>query len=242
MSPLIASTIPSELSFTPHVVTSFAHELDKEPCFADAGLVDLFDSYPRASIEIMTMGSRLEDAVWRRGDPGDLSGSEILRAIAHGHLWVNIKHVHREHRVIAALVERLYDEVAAGTGEALPSWKASTLLVSSPTAFVEYHADAVPNFLWHIRGRKRVWIYPAHEERYCPAAILEDICTGHKPEGLPYDESLDAGAVCVDLEPGQVVSWPLNAPHRVQNLEGLNVSLSTEHVTKATRKSLRVVR
>ncbi|NHA01025.1 hypothetical protein G5V59_17160 [Nocardioides sp. W3-2-3] len=35
----------------------------------------------------------------------------------------------------------------------------------------------------------------------------------------------------LDLEPGQVAWWPQNSPHRVQNVDGLNVSLSTEHWT-----------
>jgi quercetin dioxygenase-like cupin family protein len=34
------------------------------------------------------------------------------------------------------------------------------------------------------------------------------------------------------LEPGDVVSWPHNAPHRIENLDSLNVSLSTGFVTE----------
>src|SRR5262249_36977379 len=32
--------------------------------------------------------------------------------------------------------------------------------------------------------------------------------------------------------PGEVISWPLNAPHRVTNLEGMNVSISTVYETE----------
>jgi len=42
----------------------------------------------------------------------------------------------------------------------------------------------------------------------------------------------------IDPEPGEVVTWPQMTPHRVENLEGLNVSLSTEHMNpRAVRRS-----
>jgi hypothetical protein len=39
------------------------------------------------------------------------------------------------------------------------------------------------------------------------------------------------------VQPGQMLTWPQNTPHRVTNLEGMNVSLSTEHKnTRALRQ------
>ena len=52
--------------------------------------------------------------------------------------------------------------------------------------------------------------------------------------------SFDDGAMVYDLEPGQFVAWAQNAPHRVTNMDSLNVSLSTEHFTRQTRKRARV--
>ena len=43
-----------------------------------------------------------------------------------------------------------------------------------------------------------------------------------------------------DAEPGQLITWPQLAPHRVENLEGLNVSLSTEHKNARARRRLNV--
>src|SRR5262249_105286 len=39
-------------------------------------------------------------------------------------------------------------------------------------------------------------------------------------------------AVTFELMPGDVLSWPHNAPHRVTNLQEVNVSLSTLHETE----------
>ena len=57
--------------------------------------------------------------------------------------------------------------------------------------------------------------------------------TGESEDDLPYDPSFDDHAVSHDLGPGDMVTWPQNTPHRVENLEGLNVSLTTEHYDQA---------
>jgi hypothetical protein len=38
------------------------------------------------------------------------------------------------------------------------------------------------------------------------------------------------------LEPGKALSWQLNAPHRVDNLDGLNVSITTDYFTPYAQK------
>src|SRR5262249_62270746 len=59
-------------------------------------------------------------------------------------------------------------------------------------------------------------------------------------EYLPFDPTFDDGAVVFDLQPGQWIAWAQNAPHRVTNLDSINVSLSTEHFTAQTRARARV--
>jgi hypothetical protein len=58
---------------------------------------------------------------------------------------------------------------------------------------------------------------------------LEGIFSAEFAEDLPYDESLDHFASVFDVQPGQMLTWPQSTPHRVTNLSGMNVSLSTEH-------------
>lgn len=50
----------------------------------------------------------------------------------------------------------------------------------------------------------------------------------------------DECAQVFDLEPGDVVTWPQNAPHRVENSDDLNISLSTEHYTARQIRHVRV--
>jgi hypothetical protein len=96
---------------------------------------------------------------------------------------------------------------------------------------VYYHVDAEPNLLWHIRGSKRVWVYPPCDSELVSQELMEDILAHVVDEEAPYMAAFDKKAVVFDLSPGEVISWPLNAPHRVTNIDGVNISLSTLHVT-----------
>ena len=68
-----------------------------------------------------------------------------------------------------------------------------TLLISSPRALVYYHADGPASALWHIRGRKRIWIYPALDGRYIQRELLEDIFAGVRHEYLPVRKRIRPG-------------------------------------------------
>jgi hypothetical protein len=60
---------------------------------------------------------------------------------------------------------------------------------------------------------------------------MEDIFASFADEEVPYRNEFDEKATVFEMGPGDVLSWPQNSPHRVTNLEGLNVSLSTVHET-----------
>lgn len=217
------------------------HRIADSGLFEDAALIELLDGYPRSDTVIQTMGELPATDTWRQGTIGNLPGEAIFEAIRAGRLWLNLKslHVHRE--TYASLLRDLYDELASVAGRAAPKWKTMGLLLSSPTASVPFHADVVPNALWQIRGRKRVFVYPA-QPPFVPFENLERICAGEEKEELPFDPSFDEAAIQIDMGPGEAVFWPQHSPHRVVNLEGLNVSLSTEHLLAESRRLVRVHR
>lgn len=60
-----------------------------------------------------------------------------------------------------------------------------------------------------------------------------------KDDDLPYDPEFEQFATSYNLEPGEMLTWPQNVPHRVESLSGLNVSLTTEYYTpQAMRKRM----
>jgi hypothetical protein len=217
------------------------HNLAHSDLFTDAALIDLLDRFPRQHLYALTMGT----------DPGrpdqnrlavnaGVSGADLLRAVRNGRLWLNITRVDRADPRYRALIDQLYVQLARQVPGFAPDWTQGTLLISSPDALVYYHVDGPASVLWHVRGRKRIWVYPALDTGYVERESLEDIFAGVRHEYLPFATDFDAGAQVYDLEPGQWIAWPQNAPHRVTNLDSLNVSLSTEHFTRASRARARV--
>jgi hypothetical protein len=211
------------------------HRLHENPLFSDENLIRIFDAHDPASLLIYTSGTnkeRREDD--RLGRRGNVSAAELLQAVREGRLWLNILRMQRFHPEFRILIDALYDELEAHCPGFRALRRSANLLVSSPTAMVYYHADAPLNMLWHLRGRKRIWVYPPHDERFAPQEDVERIFSGEESEDLEYRPEFDSFAKVFDLEPGQMVTWPQNTPHRIENLEGLNVSLSTEHYTHAS--------
>lgn len=141
------------------------------------------------------------------------------------------------HPAFAAAVNSIHEELKSNCNEFTAIQRTANLLISSPKAMVPYHVDMPVNMLWHVRGRKRVWVYPHFDQRFVSQSVIEKVCAGEYSEDVPYDPQWDKYALVYDVEPGQLLTWPQLTPHRVANLEGLNVSLSTEHKNaRATRR------
>jgi hypothetical protein len=160
-----------------------------------------------------------------------------VEAALKGRIWLNMRRVLQHHPQLAELVNSLYTELEHACPGLKTFNRSANLLISSPTALVYYHLDCPVNMLWHIRGEKRVWAYPL-ESGLVSDATIEGVLCGEKSEELDFDAAWDEYAVMVDLQPGEMITWPQHTPHRVVNTSGLNVSLSTEHMTsRAARRN-----
>ncbi len=157
-----------------------------------------------------------------------------MAALAKGRLWVNLQRVDLSPE-LGPLVNGLYDELRKRCHGFEPFGIQASLFISSPGAIVYYHADAIPNLLWHLRGTKRIWVYPAQDVQLVPQPLMEDIFADAVDE-LPYCEEFDKSAGTYDIRPGDVASWPQNAPHRVHNISEINVSLTSAHWTAASER------
>jgi hypothetical protein len=218
-----------------------SHDLHRSELFTDAALIALLDAFPRQQLHALTMGGDPQHPEENQLALHDgVCGADLLRAVYRGRLWLNITRVDTVDRRYRSLVDELYERISTYVPGFLPQSTQATLLVSSPDAIVYYHVDGPASVLWHIRGRKRIWVYPCGDSRYVERETLEDIFAGARHEYLPYHSRFDDAATVYDLEPGQWISWAQNAPHRVTNLAGVNVSLSTEHFTGQTRRRAQI--
>ena len=216
------------------------HRLLDSGLFSDEGLAKILDRHPDSALTLSTMGEDSCTFEWRDGDRNGVPGDQLLETVKQGHLWINCRQVLQHQPELAQLVNDVYDELESGNRRFRAEDRSANLLISSPSAIVHYHVDMPVNMLWHLRGRKRVWVYPHFDNRFAPLSVIEKVCSGEWSEDVPYDGVWDKYALVYDAEPGQLITWPQLTPHRVTNLEGLNVSLSTEHKNPRARRRLNV--
>ncbi|MGI9305298.1 MAG: cupin-like domain-containing protein [Gammaproteobacteria bacterium] len=212
------------------------HELD---IFRSDALIDLIDRYPRERLQVFTMGNDpLDRSQWQPVDTTGTSGADIMHAVKVGRLWVKLMRIDLFEDRFRDLVSGLHEEIGRRCPELSPLWLRPLLLISSPRALVYYHADPQPTMLWQVSGSKRVWIYPAGDHALLRPDLLEQIYAGEIDEEAPYEPEFDRYALVHDLTPGDLLAWPLNAPHRVSNHDSVNVSLSVPYGThQAERRS-----
>jgi len=219
---------------------SFQHALHERSLFSDEGLAEILDIYPRDKLGVFTMG---DDPVawrtWRRGVAKGLSGAELIEAVKHGRIWLNLRAVNERDARYAALSDEIFGEVEKNTG--LCTLRRDVgLLISSPKVQVFYHLDVAMVMLWQLRGTKTVWLYPP-EHPYIDDEQLERIVLKESGEQFAYDPAWDEAADKVVLTPGKMVTWPQNAPHRIENGDMMNVSLSIEFMTTASLMRANVI-
>jgi hypothetical protein len=199
-----------------HQPIRLEHEMHKSAAFSMQAIEKLIDNSPREHCNLVKTGAKGSSRVWREGEIGSLGGRQVIEAISRGGLWLNIYNVGAVDPRFHQLVEQMFDELEANIpGFNRPANHQQGILVSSPDAEVYYHADLPGQALVQIAGRKRVYIYP-NTPPFIRPEYLEDIALFNVEVDIPYKEWYDAHATVLDIGPGQMLSWPVNAPHRVE--------------------------
>jgi len=216
----------------------YGHDLHHRPMFGDEALAALLDAYPRDQLGVFTMGEDPEAwRTWRAGAADGLSGAALLAAAKAGRLWLNLRHIEQHIPAYRELGDEMFAAVDQRVGG--HTFKRDVgLLISSPKAQCFYHLDIPLVALWQLRGRKRIYVYPVAAP-YARDEDIERIALRETDEQFAFQTEWDAGAEAFDLEAGDMVTWPQNAPHRVVNGDSLNVSLSLEFMTPAADRRAR---
>ncbi len=208
----------------------FNHSLADSDLFSDEALIALIDRYPGQSLEVFTMGyDPTHWGQWFLGRRGGLDGRALLDGVKAGRLWLNLRKVNHTDLDIAALCDRMFAEIKARSGVATLKQDLG-LLISSPNAHVFYHLDIPLVMLWQLRGTKKLYLYPPHAP-CVDDQHLEGVALRESDEQLPFNADLDSLALVHDLQPGEMMTWTQNAPHRIVNHDMVNVSLSIEFMT-----------
>ena len=214
---------------------TYAHRLLETGLFEDEALARQLERHPAELFDINVF--EFDDAAQARlrtGTKGARRGDELLAAVKDGRVWIQMRRIQDHWPELAAAMRQAFAEL----GERAPGFRpisvTGQLILSAPGAKVPFHADPPGVTLFHLRGEKRIWIYPV-DEAHMPARVMEQVLMKQQTEDLPYRREMDANAAVFDLKPGMAVAWPLHAPHRIENQGSFNVSLSCDYQTWASR-------
>jgi len=170
-----------------------AHSLVEQGFASDEALARVLDRYPAELFDINLYDYDADGQVsLRTGARGKLSGDQLLEAIQAGRLWVNLRKAEQGCPALWAASMLEFDRIQA----AYPGMKAVTnagqLIISSPVARVPYHFDAAGVVLFHLRGRKRLYIYIRATSSICPSATWNRSSRARRPRNCPMPAPLKA--------------------------------------------------
>ena len=211
---------------------TFRHGLKETGLFTDDAIIELLNKHPKNMLDVCTMGDPDHPVYpnkFRTGDFTEVDGKTILDAAKAGAVWVNVRRAMNLHPEYKAALDKMYGGISEETGNKVYTANGG-ILISSPVCKVPYHFDKTEVILWHVRGEKRIYIYP-ETEKFIPDQAYESTLLVEFEDDLPYEKSFDKDAKVFDLEEGQAISWPLNSPHRVDN-RAFCISVTTEYSTR----------
>lgn len=223
------------------VAQRLRHRLHEHPLFSNEALAQLIDIYPRRHYSLVQWGEHGQRSAWREGEIGDLTGAQVIEAIGASRVWINLRNAPMVDPRYKTLLDEIFDELAARMPGFETVNRTMGILISSPKSRTLYHCDLPGQSLWQIRGRKRVFVYPTTAPFLRPEHV-EGIALRGVEVDMPYESWYDDHAQVFDIEPGEMLHWPLNAPHRVDNFDCLNVSMTLEYFTDEIRRAHMVTR
>ncbi len=211
-------------------ILTLEHDLAKTGLFTDEALADLLDKHPRSQLDVCTMIDHdVYQAKFRTGDVRDVDGKTLIEAARQGSIWMNLRQAMNLHEEYKKCLDQMYGDIACLSGRAQFKAKGG-ILITGPSAHTPFHYDATETILWHIRGHKQVHVYPRTED-FLPDEGYEEMLFSDTEDYLPYNSEMDRDAKTYDLAGNELITWPLNSPHRVAN-KTFCVSVTSEYSTR----------
>lgn len=214
------------------------HEL---PVFRPENLARLIEAAPSEHYDFVRPGAiGTRKSQWLQGSLEGAKGEDVLRAVEEGRFWLSLRALQEWDEGFRQITQKIFNELEIKV-PGFESFKHKTgMLISSPGAQVYYHADVPGQSLWQVQGHKDVYVYD-NTAPFLSNAQLEGIFLGKTEEEIRFEPWYDEFATKMTLNPGEMVHWPLNSPHRVENHDEVNISVTTEHFTSEIRDFYAIV-
>ncbi len=216
---------------------TFSHGLSETGLFTDEALIELINRHPSEELDVCAMPFPGE-SVFRTVDFRDADGATLLEIAKTGEIWMNLRRAMNIHPEYKEVLDQMYGGIMSETGVNALNPRGG-ILISSPQAKVPYHFDKTETILWHIRGKKSLYLYPLAKE-FLSDEAFEESMINIISDDVPFKDEFDDHAQVFDLGENQGITWPLNTPHRVVN-STYCVSVTTEYSTpESIRKGANV--
>ena len=213
------------------------HALAETGLFSDEALAKLLDRHPSHLIDFQYVVD--EPDYPDRQVTVDFRGADgktmIEAARSDLPVWINVREAMNRDPEYQRVLNQVHQELENHTGKNKDRRNCrGGILISASTARTPYHADPTMTHLWHIRGHKKMWVYPT-TSKFLSDESYESIILGEKDEDMPWSSDLDKEAIFApaDLMGGELVMWPSRSPHRVEN-ETYCISMTMEFSTRET--------
>jgi hypothetical protein len=206
----------------------FEHNIHENPIFDVDHLAELVCKEPELtrSAYCSCAPVSVTDS-WASGLPAYRVVRDALHQVATENSLIMLRHIERSVSV-GPLLREFMEQVVAAVGPALRTdikTSRATLLIASPRRITSYHIDSNTNFLFQIRGDKRLSVFDPSDRTLVTPEELEGYYGGDI-SAAKYKPERQADAQVFDLRAGSAVHIPSHAPHWAQNLDSVSVALS----------------
>lgn len=211
----------------------FSHGLDGGEFATDAVLVKVLDRYPSHLVKIINFAAVQGDALPPVGERHQ-RGERLLEAVRSGAIGIKLKGIEDHWPTLWARASDVFDDIATAYPAMRPVERKGEVVIAPSGTHIPYHFDPAGVVLFQMRGIRRVSVYPS-DEIHLPEKVMEQTVYRGGSGGLPYTTSFERHAEVFELHSGEALAWPLYAPHRIENVDGLCVALGLEYQTWESR-------
>ena len=222
----------------------FKHDIHENPLFDLDQLAELVCREPELSRSAYCscVPASVKDP-WASGVPLPETVRDAVRGVATNNSLIILRHIERSASVGPVLREFM-EQVVVAVGPVLRTdikTARATLLIASPRRITSYHLDSNTNFLYQIRGDKRLSVFDPGDPTLVTPEELEGYYSGNI-SAAQYKPERQADAQVFDLHAGSAVHIPSHAPHWAQNLDSVSVALSINFDLHSVERAGRIHR
>src|SRR6202165_4714079 len=207
----------------------FQHNLAGHPVFELTRLMELAQETQstRPADLYYDAGTIDVNQRWDKTPRPEFSARDAIQRIEHCGAWIVLKRADKNPEYATVLKECMA-ELQEFTGlnlERVMKVQEVILFITSPKRITTYHIDRECSVLLQIQGDKHISIFDRNDREVLSEEEIERFWS--VDHNAPrYKPELQHHATVYEMTPGVGVHIPVNAPHWVQNGDGISISLN----------------